>query len=157
MAGFDPSLQPTESRAHLLTEQSNDRSSRLDQLDTAALVHLFVEEDRRPQQAVSAAADALARAVDGIVERLLLDTDRGRVRLGRCGRLDGQRRQFHHCRRAVLRRGTAAEPAHQYRRPRHETRAPKPCRHHRRTPEPVILERLTHGRGGGTRLARRVE
>ena len=70
MAGFDPSLQPTESRAHLLTEQSNDRSSRLDQLDTAALVHLFVEEDRRPQQAVSAAADALARAVDGIVERL---------------------------------------------------------------------------------------
>ena len=70
MAGFDPSLQPTESRAHLLTEQSNDRSSRLDQLDTAELVHLFVEEDRRPQQAVSAAADALARAVDGIVERL---------------------------------------------------------------------------------------
>ena len=61
MAGFDPSLQPTDSRAHLLTEQSNDRSSRLDQLDTAALVQLFVEEDRRPQQAVSAAADALAR------------------------------------------------------------------------------------------------
>ena len=70
MAGFDPSLQPTDSRGHLLTEQSNTRSSRLDQLDTDALVNLFVEEDRRPQQAVAAASADLARAVDGIVERL---------------------------------------------------------------------------------------
>ena len=33
MAGFDPSLQPTDSRGHLLTEQSNTRSARLDQLE----------------------------------------------------------------------------------------------------------------------------
>ena len=70
MAGFDPSLQPTDSRAHLLTEQSNDRSARLDLLETDALVRLFVEEDRRPQQAVAAASTDLTRAVDGIVDRL---------------------------------------------------------------------------------------
>ena len=87
MAGFDPSLQPTESRGHLLTEQSNDRSSRLDQLDTGALVQLFVEEDRRPQQAVSAAADALARAVDGIVERLQLGGRLFYLGAGTSGRL----------------------------------------------------------------------
>ena len=70
MAGFDPSLQPTDSRAHLLTEQSNDRSARLDLLETDALVRLFVEEDRLPQQAVAAASTDLTRAVDGIVDRL---------------------------------------------------------------------------------------
>ena len=70
MAGFDPSLQPTDSRGHLLTEQSNDRSARLDLLETDALVRLFVEEDRRPQQAVAAASTDLTRAVDGIVDRL---------------------------------------------------------------------------------------
>ena len=70
MAGFDPSLQPSDSRGHLLTEQSNERSSKLDQLDTTELVNLFVEEDRRPQEAVSAASPVLANAVDGIVDRL---------------------------------------------------------------------------------------
>ena len=38
MAVFDPDLQPSSDRGHLLTEQSNRRSSRLDQLDTLALV-----------------------------------------------------------------------------------------------------------------------
>ena len=70
MAGFDPSLQPSDSRGHLLTEQSNERSTRLDQLETKDLVNLFVEEDRRPQEAVSAASAVLAEAVDAIVERL---------------------------------------------------------------------------------------
>ena len=36
MAVFDPDLQPSSDRGHLLTEQSNWRSSRLDQLDTLA-------------------------------------------------------------------------------------------------------------------------
>ena len=48
MAVFDPDLQPSSDRGHLLTEQSNQRSSRLDQLDTPALVELFADEDRRP-------------------------------------------------------------------------------------------------------------
>jgi len=57
-------------RGHLLTEQANPRSSVLDQLSTAALVQLFCEEDLRPQQAVAAAAPALAAAVDAIADRL---------------------------------------------------------------------------------------
>ena len=87
MAGFDPSLQPTDSRGHLLTEQSNTRSARLDQLDTAALVNLFVEEDRRPQQAVAAASADLARAVDGIVARLRLGGRLFYLGAGTSGRL----------------------------------------------------------------------
>jgi N-acetylmuramic acid 6-phosphate etherase len=58
MAGFDPLLQPSDDRGHLLTEQSNPRSRRLDQLVTKDLVNLFVEEDRRPQEAVAGASDA---------------------------------------------------------------------------------------------------
>ena len=70
MAVFDPDLQPSSDRGHLLTEQSNQRSSRLDQLDTLALVELFADEDRRPQEAVAAVAPALAQAVDTVAERL---------------------------------------------------------------------------------------
>jgi N-acetylmuramic acid 6-phosphate etherase len=57
-------------RGHLLTEQPHPRSSDLDALSTAALVELFCDEDRRPQEAVAAAAPALAQAVDAISERL---------------------------------------------------------------------------------------
>ena len=70
MAVFDPDLQPSSDRGHLLTEQSNQRSSRLDQLDTLALVELFADEDRRPQEAVAAVAPVLAQAVDAVAERL---------------------------------------------------------------------------------------
>lgn len=57
-------------RGHLLTEQPNPRSTALDLLETAELVQLFVEEDRRPQSAVSAASAAISAAVDGIASRL---------------------------------------------------------------------------------------
>ncbi|MCB4406630.1 N-acetylmuramic acid 6-phosphate etherase [Synechococcus sp. MU1642] len=70
MAVFDPDLQPSSDRGNLLTEQSNQRSSSLDQLDTLALVELFADEDRRPQEAVAAVAPVLAQAVDAIAERL---------------------------------------------------------------------------------------
>ena len=70
MALFDPDLQPSSDRGHLLTEQSNQRSSRLDQLDTLELVALFADEDRRPQEAVAAATPDLAQAVDAVSERL---------------------------------------------------------------------------------------
>ena len=76
MAGFDPSLQPSVDRGHLLTEQSNPRSRRLDQLATTDLVNLFVDEDRRPQEALAGASEALAAAVDAIAARLF---DGGRL------------------------------------------------------------------------------
>ena len=76
MAGFDPSLQPSDDRGHLLTEQSNPRSRRLDELATTDLVNLFVDEDRRPQEAVAGASEALAAAVDAIAARLF---DGGRL------------------------------------------------------------------------------
>ena len=57
-------------RGHLLTEQANPRSLDLDALNTRDLVAVFVEEDRRPQEAVAAAAPALAAAIDAIAERL---------------------------------------------------------------------------------------
>ena len=57
-------------RGHLLTEQANPRSADLDALSTSDLVAVFVEEDRRPQEAVAAAAPALSTAIDAIAERL---------------------------------------------------------------------------------------
>ena len=70
MANFQKDLKPSEDRGHLLTEQANPLSKTLDQLETDALVGLFIEEDQRPQQAVAGAAPALAVAVDAIAERL---------------------------------------------------------------------------------------
>ena len=70
MAGFDPDLQPSADRGHLMTEQANPRSRELDQLPTADLVELFVTEDLRPQQAVAAASAQLTDAVTAITERL---------------------------------------------------------------------------------------
>jgi N-acetylmuramic acid 6-phosphate etherase len=57
-------------RGHLLTEQANPASEVLDRLPTRELVELFAAEDRRPQEAVAAAAPALAEAVDAIAGRL---------------------------------------------------------------------------------------
>ena len=87
MAVFDPDLQPSSDRGHLLTEQSNQRSSRLDQLDTLALVALFADEDRRPQQAVAEATPALAEAVDAISQRLRLGGRLFYLGAGTSGRL----------------------------------------------------------------------
>tara|TARA_B100000085_G_C18455459_1_gene476691 strand:- start:43 stop:993 length:951 start_codon:yes stop_codon:yes gene_type:complete len=70
MAGFDPDLQPSVDRGHLLTEQANSRSNDLDQLSTADLVDLFVSEDLRPQQAVAGASEQLTEAVTAITARL---------------------------------------------------------------------------------------
>ena len=64
------SAPATGSRGHLLTEQANPLSTHLDQLPTAELVRVFCEEDRRPQEAVAAAAPELSTAIDAIAERL---------------------------------------------------------------------------------------
>ena len=70
MADFNKDLKPSDDRGDLLTEQANPLSQQLDQLDTTSLVGLFIEEDRRPQQAVAGASEALSAAVDAIAERL---------------------------------------------------------------------------------------
>jgi len=57
-------------RGHLLTEQPHPRSAELDALSTQELVELFCDEDRRPQEAVAAAAPALAQAIEAISARL---------------------------------------------------------------------------------------
>ena len=70
MTHFQDDNAVSADRGHLLTEQPNPKSTALDLLDTAELVQLFVEEDRQPQYAVSAASDAISAAVDGIASRL---------------------------------------------------------------------------------------
>ncbi|NBQ21777.1 MAG: N-acetylmuramic acid 6-phosphate etherase, partial [Synechococcaceae bacterium WB6_3B_236] len=57
-------------RGHLLTEQPNPASQQLDQLSSAELVKLFVEEDLQAQRAVAGARAELSVAVEAIAERL---------------------------------------------------------------------------------------
>ena len=57
-------------RGHLLTEQPNPASESLDELETAALVDLFCENELETQRAVAEAAPCLAVAVDAIAQRL---------------------------------------------------------------------------------------
>ena len=70
MTRFQSDAAVSADRGHLLTEQPNPKSTALDLLDTAELVRLFVEEDRRPQQAVSDASASISAAVDCIASRL---------------------------------------------------------------------------------------
>ena len=70
MNRFQDETAVSTDRGHLLTEQPNSRSTALDLLETAELVQLFVDEDRRPQSAVAAASDSISAAVDGIASRL---------------------------------------------------------------------------------------
>ena len=70
MTRFQSDAAVAADRGHLLTEQPNPRSTALDLLDTADLVRLFVEEDRRPQQAVADASASISAAVDRIATRL---------------------------------------------------------------------------------------
>lgn len=70
MAVFNRDLEPSSDRGHLLTEQANPRSQDLDQLSTTDLVDLFIEEDRRPQDAVLNASPSLSAAVDAVAARL---------------------------------------------------------------------------------------
>jgi N-acetylmuramic acid 6-phosphate etherase len=70
MTRFQSDAAVSADRGHLLTEQPNPRSTALDLLDTADLVTLFVEEDRRPQQAVADASASISVAVDHIASRL---------------------------------------------------------------------------------------
>lgn len=61
----------SDDRGHLLTEQTNPASQRLDQLETVELVDLFCRNDLEPQRAVAAAAPQLAEAIEAISRRLV--------------------------------------------------------------------------------------
>ncbi|MCP9941150.1 N-acetylmuramic acid 6-phosphate etherase [Cyanobium sp. ATX 6E8] len=74
-------------RGHLLTEQANPLSERLDQLPTDALVALFCANDREPQRALEAAAPALTAAVDAIATRLAIGGRLFYLGAGTSGRL----------------------------------------------------------------------
>ena len=63
-------MNPSGNRGYLTTEQSNPRSADLDVLSTNELVKLFIDEDRKPQQAVEGASEVLSAAVDAVASRL---------------------------------------------------------------------------------------
>ena len=60
-----PTVTSTDPR---LTEQRNPRSSAIDQLDTLAVVDLINAEDRIVAAAVGKEREAIARAIDLVVE-----------------------------------------------------------------------------------------
>ena len=64
------SLKVHGDRGHLLTEQPHPSSETLDQLDTQALVDLFLQNDLDAQRAVEAAGEHLAAAIDQVAARL---------------------------------------------------------------------------------------
>ena len=82
-----PVVDASDDRGHLLTEQSNPRSRQLDTLPVADLVDLFISEDVKPQQAVAAAAESIAQAVEGIAIRLAAGGRLFYVGAGTSGRL----------------------------------------------------------------------
>lgn len=59
-----------EERGHLLTEQVNPNSQNLDQLSSLEFVDLFNREDMRVVEAIAAAREELAQAIDLTAERL---------------------------------------------------------------------------------------
>jgi len=61
---------PLENRGHLLTEQANPASDRLDCLSSAEIVDLFAKEDARTVAAIAAARDPLAAAIDAAAASL---------------------------------------------------------------------------------------
>ena len=63
-------LNELNDRGQLMTEQANNLSIQLDQMATADLVRLFIKEDRKPQEAVAAAAKAITAAIEAVAERL---------------------------------------------------------------------------------------
>lgn len=66
--GQDPS--GTIDLSKIGTEQRNPRTAEIDRVNTAEMLRIINEEDARVADAVSAQIPAIARAVDGIVERI---------------------------------------------------------------------------------------
>jgi N-acetylmuramic acid 6-phosphate etherase len=63
-SAIDTSAEDPINRGHLLTEQNNPLSQQLDQLSPLALVDLFNQEDGRTLEAIAAAREPLALAIE---------------------------------------------------------------------------------------------
>ena len=74
-------------RGTLLTEKSNNRSDDLDSITTSELVDIFVDEDKKPQEAVSKAKDQITMAIDEIYLKLKLGGRLFYIGAGTSGRL----------------------------------------------------------------------
>ncbi len=74
-------------RGDLLTEQNNAQSINLDSISTSKLVDIFVEEDIKPQKAVSQAKEAITKAIDQISQKLKLGGRLFYIGAGTSGRL----------------------------------------------------------------------
>ena len=72
---------------HLETEARNPASERLDELTAPEVVHLRTSEDARVVPAVASQAEAIARAIDMIAERLRAGGRLVYVGAGTSGRL----------------------------------------------------------------------
>jgi len=70
MQEFVQDIESTAERGHLLTEQSNPNSQNLDQLSSLELVNLFNQEDAQVIEAIAAARQPLATAIDRTAEAL---------------------------------------------------------------------------------------
>lgn len=81
-----PSQDPAN-RGHLLTEQANPLSARLDELSSLELVDLFNQEDQRTLAAIAAAREPLAQAIDAIAASLRRGGHLYYVGAGTSGRL----------------------------------------------------------------------
>ena len=57
-------------RGTLITEKNNPRSDDLDFISTSKFVDIFVEEDKKPQEAVSHAKEQITKAIDQISLKL---------------------------------------------------------------------------------------
>jgi len=74
-------------RGTLLTEKSNNRSDDLDSITTSQFVDIFVDEDKKPQEAVSKAKDQITLAIDEIYLKLKLGGRLFYIGAGTSGRL----------------------------------------------------------------------
>ena len=81
-----PPSDPAD-RGHLLTEQANPRSAQLDQLSAIELVDLFNQEDQRTLEAIAAAREPLATAIDAVTVALAQGGRLFYVGAGTSGRL----------------------------------------------------------------------
>ena len=80
-------MKNLEERGHLLTEQVNPNSQKLDQLSSLELVELFNREDAHTLAAIAAARTELAEAIDRTAEKLRVGGRLFYVGAGTSGRL----------------------------------------------------------------------
>ena len=74
-------------RRNIITELPNSNSEFIDSVTTRELVDIFVEEDKKPQEAISNASEEIALSIDKITQRLKAGGRLFYVGAGTSGRL----------------------------------------------------------------------